>query len=100
VALTIGSGRHGRRSTIEVYTRDGCGLCRTAEEIVAREADRAEVRHIDIDQDDALMTRYQVRVPVIVVDGREVAEGRVSPGTVKRALRRSRRARWSQWRRA
>ncbi len=100
VALSIGTGRRGRRSLVEVYTRQGCGLCATAEAIAAEEAGRAEVRLVDIDTDDELMKRYQVRVPVIVVDGREVAEGQVAPGSVKAALRRARRGRWSQWRRA
>lgn len=79
-----------RPVTIEVYTRDNCGLCRQAEELVAREARRADVRRIDVDQDDDLQRRYNVRVPVIVVQGDEVAEGRVEPGVVKQAVRRAR----------
>jgi len=71
-----------------VYTRARCGLCRTAEAQVTREAGRrATVRHVDIDQDDDLARRYGVRVPVIVVDGHEVAEVEVAPGTVRRAIR-------------
>jgi glutaredoxin len=100
VALSIGRARGGQRSTVVVYTREGCGLCRTAEELVAHEADRAEVRLVDVDRDEDLLRRYHVRVPVVVVDGREVAEGQVAPGTVRRALRRARRARWAEWRRA
>jgi hypothetical protein len=34
---------------------------------------------------------YGVRVPVITVDGEEVAELQVAPGTVRRAVRRARR---------
>lgn len=100
MALSIGSGRRRQRSSIEVYTRRNCGLCQTAEDIVAAEAGKAQVRLIDIDEDDELMKRYQVRVPVIVVDGREVAEGRVEQGAVKQALKLARRGRWSEWRRA
>lgn len=100
MALSIGTGRRRQRSQIEVYTRRNCGLCETAEEIVAAEAGKAEVKLIDIDEDDELMKRYQVRVPVIVVDGREVAEGKVEAGAVKAALRQARRGRWSEWRRA
>lgn len=100
MALSIGNGRRSQRSTIEVYTRTGCHLCETAEELVRLEAPRAELRFIDIDEDDELMKRYQVRVPVVVVDGREVAEGRVEPGEVRAALKRARRGRWADWRRA
>lgn len=100
MALSIGSGRRRQRSVIDVYTRENCGLCATAEGIVEDEKGRALVRRHDIDADDELMKRYQVRVPVIVVDGREVAEGRVQPGQVRSALRQARRGRWAEWRRA
>jgi glutaredoxin len=74
-----------------VYTRAGCGLCRRAEELVAREARQAAVRHVDIDTDEALVVRYGVRVPVVTVDGVEVAELEPAPGAVRRAVRRARR---------
>jgi glutaredoxin len=77
---------------VVVYTRAGCGLCRRAEALVAREARRAEVRHVDVDTDEELVRRYGVRVPVVTVDGVEVAELEVAPGTVRRALRAARRA--------
>lgn len=99
MALSIGTGRHRRRSVVEIYTRDGCHLCEEAEALVALEAKRADVRRVEIDDDDELLKRYQVRIPVIVIDGREVAEGRVEPGAVKLALRRARAGRWSEWRR-
>lgn len=83
----------GHRPQIVVYTRERCGLCREAERLVAAEAGRAEVRHVDIDADDDLIRRYTIRVPVITVDGVEVAEGQVEPGQVRRALRAARRGR-------
>lgn len=78
----------GRPRTVVVYTRDGCGLCRQAERLVADEARGHDVRLVDIDADEALLRRYHVRVPVVTIDGREVAEGLVAPGEVRRALRR------------
>lgn len=83
--------RRRPRPAVVVYTRAGCGLCRRAEELVAREARRAEVRHVDVDTDPALAERYGVRVPVVVVDGTEVAELEVAAGHVRRAVRRARR---------
>lgn len=101
MALSIGWSGWSHRPRIDVYTRERCGLCRKAEELVAEEAGRrADVRHIDIDEDPELQRRYHVRVPVVVVDGREVAEGRIEPGAVAGAVRRARRGRWAQWRRA
>ena len=80
---------------VVVYTRERCGLCRTAEAAVAKEARGAEVRYIDVDTDDDLQRRYGVRVPVVVVDGVEVAEAEVPRGAVRRAVKaaRSRSAR-------
>jgi glutaredoxin len=80
---------------VVVYTRAGCGLCRAAERLVAEEAPRAEVTLVDVDEDEELVRRYGVRVPVVAVDGEEVAELQVAPGTVRRAVRRAgRRARF------
>jgi hypothetical protein len=80
--------RSRRRPEVVVYTRARCGLCHRAEALVAREAARARVRHVDVDGDEELVRRYGVRVPV---DGVEVAELEVAPGTVRRAVRAARR---------
>lgn len=75
------------RRVVTVFTRDGCGLCREAEAIVAREASGHDVQRVDIDADDDLQRRYNIRVPVVAVDGTEIAEGRLEPGAVRAALR-------------
>lgn len=72
---------------VTVYTRQRCGLCRTAEAVVADEAAAHAVELVDVDTDEELQRRYHVRVPVIAIDGREVLEGRIAPGDVRRALR-------------
>ncbi len=79
------------RPEVVVYTRAGCGLCRRAEALVAAEARRVRRRTIDVDTDEALVRRYGVRVPVVVIDGVEVAELELAPGTVRRAVRTARR---------
>lgn len=82
--------RRGHQPEVVVYTRSGCGLCRRAEAIVAREARRARIVHVDVDTDPALVARYGVRVPVVTVDGREVAELELAAGTVRGAVRAAR----------
>ena len=70
-----------------LYTRQGCGLCRDAEALLADLLDdRAELRTVDVDGDPALLDRYGVRVPVVAVDGVEVAEGVISPDVLVHAL--------------
>lgn len=76
-----------RRARVTLFTRDGCGLCREAERIVAREARGHAIEIVDVDTDPALQRAYNIRVPVVAVDGVEVAEGRVAPGVVRTALR-------------
>ncbi|MDP8960093.1 MAG: glutaredoxin family protein [Actinomycetota bacterium] len=78
---------------MEVYTRVGCGLCEHAERLVAEEARSAEIRYVDIDADPELQRRYHVRVPVVAVNGHEIAEAHLEPGCVRRAVRRARRRR-------
>lgn len=81
------------RPVVEVYTRHGCGLCRQAEERVAVEARGAEVRLVDVDADPQHQRRYGVRVPVVAVEGREIAELELQPGLVRDEVRAVQRAR-------
>jgi glutaredoxin len=87
----------GGSPEVVVYTRARCGLCHRAEALVTREARRASVRFVDVDTDEDLVTRFGVRVPVVVVDGVEVAELEVAPGQVRRSVRAARRTRRSGW---
>ena len=65
--------------TITLYTRKGCHLCEQAQAVIAEvAAGRATVEIIDIDTDQVLRDRYTVRVPVVAVDGVEIAEYEVS----------------------
>lgn len=77
-----------RRPVVTVYTRRGCHLCAEAEAAVTRlTRGRAQVRLLDIDADPALTERYTVRVPVVEVDGVEVAEYQLDVGRLRQALR-------------
>ena len=85
-------GRH--RPVVTVYTRQGCGLCVAAEQLVASEvrrrspwSPRAAVEVVDVDRDAELVRRYGIRVPVVVVDGQEVAELEVTREQVRSGLR-------------
>lgn len=70
-----------------VYTRAGCGLCRTAEQLVDEERGDHEVSLVDVDADEQLQRAYNLRVPVVEVDGRVVAEGLVTREQLRLALR-------------
>ena len=70
------------------HGRQPCGLCDKARALLEAEAPGAEVHHLDIDDDDELLRRYHVRVPVLEVDGEVIAEGAIAPGEIRTALRR------------
>lgn len=63
-------------------TRKGCHLCDDALQLL-REA-RIEPRLEDVDADDRLFELYDWRVPVVLVEGRPVMEGLITPEQVAR----------------
>jgi glutaredoxin len=74
--------------TITLFTRAGCHLCEAAEQVIRRVATgRAHIEVVDIDADPALTDRYTVRVPVVAVDGAEIAEYELDPRALDDALR-------------
>ncbi len=64
---------------VTLYTKEGCGLCAQAEEILrrARKLVRFETELIYIEDDPALFSRYQDHIPVVEVGGEEVASAPV-----------------------
>ena len=79
-----------RRLSVVLYGRAGCHLCDEAEETLRRIARTIPmtITLIDIDSDDYLQDRYMLEIPVIAVDGKEIASAPVSPAELEDALRR------------
>ena len=67
-----------------LYTRAGCHLCDDALTLLAKHGLRPEL--VDIDSDPKLRERYNVCVPVVVIDGRERFRGRVDELLLRRLL--------------
>jgi glutaredoxin len=67
--------RPDRRRKVTLYTKQDCGLCREAEEALMRiqKKIRFDLALVDIETDPAINGRYGDRVPVVAVDGEEVA---------------------------
>jgi glutaredoxin len=72
-----------------MYARPGCGLCDEAREVIMAERARTpfEYREVDVSGDDALELEYGIRIPVVLVDGREQFEIRVDAGPFAAAVR-------------
>jgi len=72
-----------------LYTRRGCHLCDAARDMLVAVAPAfaAETPSCDVDTDPVLERLYGSRVPVLVVDGAVLLEGRFDEGDVLRAVR-------------
>ncbi len=71
---------------VELVTRRGCHLCDDALALLRGLAVEPEQR--DVDADPELFRLYDFRVPVVLVDGRVVGEGRLDRDGLRRALGR------------
>jgi glutaredoxin len=73
---------------VTLYGRPGCHLCDEARETLLRLRGELpfELVERDIEQDDALLRAYLERIPVILLDGREVGEFFVDEGLLRREL--------------
>lgn len=69
-----------------VYTRTGCHLCEEAEQQLL--AAGFQVEMVDIDQRPDLRDRYNLCVPVVLIDGKERFRGRINPHLLKRLVAR------------
>ncbi len=91
-------GGDRREADVVVVSRAGCHLCVDMEQVVAavlaeprrRGRRPGRLRVLDLDElgrgDPGLLERWTARVPVLLVDDREVAHWRVDPQAVRDAL--------------
>lgn len=73
---------------VTLYTSAECGLCRKAEVVLRRL--RAKIRFdldlVNINEDDVLFRQFWDRIPVVMVDGQEVAAAPVDEKRLVAAL--------------
>jgi hypothetical protein len=98
--LTRLRARGAPEADVVVVSRAGCHLCADMEQVVrevlaereGRAARGGRLRVLDLDElaqdEPALLRRWTTKVPVLLVDDREVAHWRVDADTVRAALRR------------
>jgi glutaredoxin len=60
---------------VTLYSSPDCGLCREAEAMLRRISGKIyfELEIVDINADDSAHAKYWARIPVIAVEGEEVA---------------------------
>jgi glutaredoxin len=69
---------------LALVTRQGCHLCDEALSLLRSLGHDPEL--VDVDADERLHDLYDWRVPVLLLDGRVVAEGRITPPQLEKTL--------------
>lgn len=75
-------------SEVVLYAAEGCGLCADAARALTalRSVHPFVLREVDIHADPELERRYLLEIPVVAVDGVEVARGAIDFLAVRAAL--------------
>lgn len=82
---------------LTIFSKPGCHLCdemkSTVHRVLSTHSDGASisVNEIDISHDAALLERYGLEIPVLLIDGEKVAKYRVSEAELTRMLNGRRR---------
>ena len=77
---------------VTILTKSECHLCHVVVTMASRvQADVPfTLRQVDISNDTDLLARYGTRIPVVLIDGREALEGRITEGSMRSALKKAR----------
>ena len=77
---------------LTIFSKPGCHLCdemkSTVHRVLSTRSNGASipVDEIDISNDAALLERYALEIPVLLIDGKKVAKYRVSEAELGRML--------------
>ena len=74
---------------VRLYARPGCHLCDEARDVILAEKDRTPFvfEEVDVSTSEELELEYGIRIPVVEVDGRELAEIRLDASELASAVR-------------
>ncbi|HKY20994.1 MAG TPA: glutaredoxin family protein [Vicinamibacterales bacterium] len=74
---------------LTIYSKPGCHLCDEMKAVVHRVIDShagVSLDEIDISTDAALLERYGVEIPVLLIDGTKLAKYRITEEELRRML--------------
>ncbi len=77
---------------ITIMSRPECHLCHAVARVAAQvQKDLAfHLTIVDIDQDEQLRQRYGHRIPVVLLNDRELLSGKVTGGELRKAIKKAR----------
>jgi len=78
-----------RAKLVTLYGKPGCHLCEDARKLLdgLRKRYAIELSEVDITSDAELFRRYDIIIPVIVIDGSRELHVPIDEGQLKKALR-------------
>lgn len=73
---------------VTLYTKQDCGLCEKAERVLLdyKRSIGFDLEIVDIEGEEAVFSSYWARVPVVLVDGKEVAAAPIDEARLKADL--------------
>jgi glutaredoxin len=76
------------QTIITLYTRNRCSLCDKAKKMIEelKEEWNFTLEEIDIDESDELTETYGIMIPVVQIDGQEVAFGIINKIDISKRL--------------
>ncbi len=76
------------KKTVILYTKETCPLCEEAYRLLAEIGHDVDfsLKTIDIYQDEKLLEKFMLMIPVVEIDGEIVDYGRISKKTVRKRL--------------
>jgi len=76
------------QNVITFYTRKRCPLCEKAKELILelKEEHDFSFEEIDIDESDELTEQYGIMIPVVHINGEEVAFGIINKMDIRNRL--------------
>lgn len=79
-------GKHA--PVVTLYTRPGCTLCDRVERLLAQLAAEGLLRwrRVNIEDEPALLARFEHAIPVVAIERGPTFEGRISEYRLRRAL--------------
>ena len=75
---------------LTIYSKPGCHLCddmKAVVEGVVQGHQQISLQEIDISNDPVLLERYELEIPVLLIDGKKAAKFRITEQELTRRLR-------------
>ena len=71
-----------------MYSKENCSLCEKAKKILEEISAEIplKINEVDIYQDDILLEKYQIMIPVVEINGEEVEYGIIHKDVIRKRL--------------